>query len=77
MVRNKPPKYELGINDERAMKRMMTSQEAYDKGYYQMYLILESDRRIREALDMPSLQECIHNPPKSAGRGRPKKNAKT
>lgn len=66
-------KHELGVGDERAMKKMMTIQEAYDGGYLQMYLILESDRRIRKALGMASLQEAIHNPPKRDGRGRPKK----
>jgi len=56
--------------EQRAMEKIMTPEEAYDKGYYQMAFILDRDRRIREALGMPSLYTAVRT--KSKGRGRPK-----
>jgi len=63
----------MSVGEKKSMKAMMTPEEAYDKGFYQIANILAQDRRIRESLGMSSLHDAIRTP---KGRGRPK-NEKT
>ena len=59
------------------MKNFMTIQEAKERGLWQIYVLLEKDRRIRESLGMLSLQEAISNSLDGYGkRGRPPTNTK-
>lgn len=68
----KKPIPKLTKSEDKAMKEMMSPEEAYDKGFYQIAILLEKDRIIRMSLGMPSLDDAIHKRIPS-GRGRPKK----
>jgi len=71
MKKEKPKQVKYELKEQRYMKKVMTPQEAYDKGLFQLANILETDRRIREALGMPSLYEHIRQ---DSSKGRPKKD---
>jgi hypothetical protein len=60
---------ERNAGDKKAMRNMMTPEEAYDKGLYQVYLILDRDRKARIGLGLKPLHEAAVTPK----RGRMKK----
>ena len=53
---------EMTVGDKKAMKEQMTPEEAYDKGLYQVALILDRDRRVRKSLGLQTIQESIIKP---------------
>ncbi len=53
---------EMTVGDKKAMSEQMTPEEAYDKGLYQVALILDRDRRVRKSLGLQTLQESVVKP---------------
>jgi hypothetical protein len=52
----------MTVGDKKAMKSIMSPEEAYDKGLYQVALILDRDRRVRKSLGLKTLQESRDKP---------------
>lgn len=49
-------------DDKQSMKEQMSPEEAYDKGLYQVALILDRDRRVRKSLGLQTIQESRDKP---------------